>query len=64
MKKMILRYYTLCVADVTDMAPVDSEIVTVAVIEEDDEHDETTSLMSTEKIELAEGITIPHKPAM
>ena len=46
------------------MAPVDSEIVTVAVIEEDDEHDETTSLMSTEKIELAEGITIPHKPAM
>lgn len=46
------------------MAPVDSEIVTVAIIEEDDEHDETTSLMSTEKIDLSEGITISHKPAM
>ena len=36
-------YYTLCVADETDTAPVDSdrEIVTVAIIEEDDEHDET-----------------------
>ena len=37
----VLRYYTLCVADETDIAPVDSEIVTVAIIEEDDEHDET-----------------------
>ena len=52
------------VADETDMAPVDSEIVTVAIIEEDDEHDETTSLMSTEKIDLSEGITISYKPAM
>lgn len=50
----------LCVADsdqlVTDVVPVDSEVV---VMEEED--DETTSLMSTEKIDLSEGITIPHE---
>ena len=62
---ILCNYYTLCVADETDTVPVDSdrEIVTVAIIEEDDEHDETTSLMSTEKIDLSEGTTISHKPA-
>ena len=50
----------LCVADsdqlVTNTVPVDSKVV---VMEEED--DETTSLMSTEKIDLSEGIyTIPH----
>lgn len=36
----------------TDMSPVDSEVVVM------EDNDETTSLMSTEKIDLSEGITI------
>ena len=51
----------LCVADsdqlVADTVPVDSEVVAM------EEDDETTSLMSTEKIDLSEGITIPHESA-
>ena len=59
---LVMVLAMLCVADpdqfVTDTVPVDSEVV---VMEEED--DETTSLMSTEKIDLSEGITIPHESA-
>ena len=37
----------------TDTVPADSDVVVM------EDNDETTSLMSTEKIDLSEGITIP-----